>query len=106
MSDPVDPETGTGDRPAALAAVCGLLGLLATLGGQSRPSGGGADWVVALVAEGGTVGAVVLGHVGLLRLASSRHRVLTLLLGLVGLALAGGSLLTVVALGLLGWVEG
>ncbi|QIM20785.1 hypothetical protein G7075_05910 [Phycicoccus sp. HDW14] len=103
MSDRVQDQPAPGDGPATLAAVLGVVGLLATLLGQTRPTGRAVDWAVALLAEGGTVAAVVLGHLGLLRVASSRHRVTTLLLGLVGLALAGGSVLAVVAFGLVGY---
>lgn len=106
MSGAGHDEAAAGDRPAAVAAACGLLGLVATLLGQTRPTGRAVDWAVALLAEGGTVAAVVLGHLGLLRVASSRHRVSTLLLGLVGLALAGGAVLAVVAFGLAGFAGG
>ncbi|MBD3781780.1 MAG: hypothetical protein IE926_02320 [Micrococcales bacterium] len=88
------------DAAALGAAVAGALGLAATWFGQTRHVDPLTDLVVVVVALGGTLAAVVAGHVGLLGLATTVHPVRTLCLGLVGLALAGGSLLTVVALGL------
>jgi hypothetical protein len=105
VTSPPDPGAGSRrgrtDRLAAASALLGVVGLAALLAGQLHHVGGVVDALVAALALGGTLSALLLGHTARRRAAAEGGRHRPRHPGLVGRATAWLSVASVVVIGML-----